>query len=329
MTVVEDVEADEGSGHCVREGCPANDGGACALGVDPVLDCEEYQLVGDEEDAGEPAAASNAYRFHSGEALLPTELERVLAGPRPSIIVPLGDIEAGKTTLIALMYQRLCSRSMDQWRYSGSATSVGFARRSFLASIRSKRATPTTPRTSRAESGHYLHLDARSVLTDRMHRLVLADVSGEHVGWLCDGKVDPAVSEPVGRADLIPVVVAGAVLADPAQRSAQMLRTRTMLGMLGTHLRPTAAFSVVVTMLDRLNGLDAVALGREIVAGTIADGAPVFATAARSGAGGIVAGSGVDDLFTYLADQPKDPIGGSPVEAGGVSRIVERFWRAR
>ena len=113
-------------GHCVREGCPANDGGACALGIDPVLDCEEYQLVGDEKEEGEPASASNVYRFHSGEALLPTELDRVLAGLRPSIIVPLGEIEAGKTTLIALMYQRLCSRTMDRWRYSGSATSVGF-----------------------------------------------------------------------------------------------------------------------------------------------------------------------------------------------------------
>ena len=165
-----------------------------------------------------------------------------------------------------------------------------------------------------------------------MHRLLLADVSGEHVGWLCDGKVDPAVSEPVGRADLIPVVVAGAELADPAQRSAQMLRTRTMLGMLATHLRPTAAFSVVITMLDRLDRLDrldAVGLGQEIVTGTIAEGAPVFTTAARSGAGGVVAGTGVDDLFTYLASQPRDPTVGAPVEAAGVSRIVERFWKAR
>lgn len=312
------------AGHCTRETCPANEGGVCALGIDPVIDCEEYQLGGDDgTDEAEPEP--NVYRFPTGEALRPTQLLGVLAGQRPVIVAPLGDVDAGKTTLIALVHQLLCAGALERWRFAGSTTSVGFARRNFLASLRSKRATPKAGRTSRSESGHYLHLDMRSKCTDQVTRLLLADVSGEHVGDLRLGTVDEAVRESVGRADHIPILVSGAALAGGPDRPAQELATRTMLSMLEAHLHPTASFSVVVTKVDRLGGADADELAARLVLGTVAEGATVFRTADRPG-GGAIRGQGVEELLDHLlASNPASALAPSPT-LPEVSNILKRSW---
>lgn len=159
------VTAAPADGSCSREGCGANAGGPCAEGHEERLDCEFFELA--TVDLPAPAEAAVArIPLPDGEALRGDELERVLGAHRASVVVPLGRVGAGKTTLIAVTYHLLRSARLRRWRFAGSETIIGLARRAWHASFASKRDAPITPRTEREESGLHLHLEMRSAEDD-------------------------------------------------------------------------------------------------------------------------------------------------------------------
>src|ERR1044072_2262514 len=96
-----DAAVDEQTGSCSHD-CDANRGGPCAEGHEPI-DCPYWELT----DAVEETPVVPPIRrvaLPDGEALRSTELERVTRSCPTSIVVPLGRVRAGKTTLIALSY---------------------------------------------------------------------------------------------------------------------------------------------------------------------------------------------------------------------------------
>ncbi len=99
-----------------------------------------------------------------------------------------------------------------------------------------------------------------------------------------------------------------------------------MLGMLKAKLEPTASFSVVITNLDKLGDVDPNAFATRLVAGTVAEGAKVFATADRPG-GGAVRGQGVEEFLEHLlAEQPALAAASAPAHPEP-SGTVKRFWK--
>lgn len=341
MSDVEAVGEEPTDGYCTKEDCLANKGGACLLEHDdPSHECPEWQLDPQGGDDGEepPELEPDYVLLPSGEALRPGELERILARHRTSIVVPLGGVGAGKTTLIALMHQLLCVRELPGWKFAGSITSVGFMRRNFYASLRANTNDPATPRTPLEQSGHYLHIDARSAKTDRLHPVLLSDIAGESVAGanfpnnLMNGNVPPEIAAAVARADHVPIVVGGAELANPQTRNHGLLRARTLMQMVGTNLQRRGRLSMVVTQYDLLVDYDLDELKYDLTQGTITEGAPFFLTAACAPKAAhlnptVKRGTGVAEFFTFIATADEETPQADPPPPPTPHPLIKQMWR--
>jgi hypothetical protein len=249
-----DVEAVIDEGSCSNPECTVNHGGKCALGKE-LLDCKFYELtVVDELVRVE--SDTKTIPLPAGEALRADELEQILAEHPASMVVPLGLVKAGKTTLMCLIFDQVRTRREPQWAFTKSKTILGFARRSYYASYGSGRGSPTTPRTSRLTSGLHLHLGMRA-RDDSEAPIVFVDLSGEHVAALADGKVDPVIAEALKRADHVPIIVNGRDIANPDWRARAIYEARALLGVVEKQPMPAhVSVSVIVTKGDLLVGVD-------------------------------------------------------------------------
>ncbi|MGZ4314205.1 MAG: TRAFAC clade GTPase domain-containing protein [Gaiellaceae bacterium] len=331
------VEPDANQGVCSKVDCPVSAGGQCAEGHEDPLDCEFYDLsdvVVDELEPPDPRRIS----LPSGEALHGSELERVLASHPASIVVPLGFVGAGKTTLISLTYHLLRSRRLVDFRFAGSKTVIGFARRSHHASFSSNRAIPTTARTEVEASGLYLHLGIRREYDSLLMPMLIVDLSGEHVRALADGKVESAVLNALARADHIPIVVNGAEIATPDTRARAVLGARTLLGMLEKQPRAAGAkICVVITKGDLLLGVEMEEVFDAITRDTIAAGAPRFVTADRESAStdgeepAVSLGDGVAELVAHMATRQIQvhQVARRTTRPTEPSKMLRRLWTSK
>jgi hypothetical protein len=328
-----DPEVSEGI--CSKTECPANNGGACVDGIENKIDCDNFELTEAVVPDAEPVEEARVL-LPDGEAVWPNELERLMRSHPVSTVVPLGRVGAGKTTLMAVAYHLLRSRRMDRWRFAGSETVIGFARRAFEASFASLRNTPTTGRTEREESGLLLHLDMRSVADGGRYPLVLSDLSGEHVTAIANGESVEVVREALARADHIPVVVDGAKLINELTRTRAVYEARTLLKMLEKYdLKADVRLCIVVTKGDLIADTDLGETVQLIVRDTLARSAPYFVTADRSsvelGEDGeplVGLGDGVESFIQYVAQRPSS----ASMPAAEPSRVMPsallaRMWR--
>lgn len=327
-------------GTCSQEGCSAAEGGACAQGHEDKIDCEFYELV-TLEGAPQAEVTVPTISLPDGEALRSDELERVLGRHPAAIVVPLGRVGAGKTTLITLAYLLLRSRRLSGWAFTGSETLIGLARRAHDASFASEREVPVTPRTGKPESGQYIHLGIRATASDATHPVLVADISGEHVEAFVDGELPESIIKTIRRADHIPLVVDGRQLADPKTRALAVFQARALLLALKKQLPPgDGRLLVVVTkgdLLATLADLDNVIAS--ITNGTIAEGAPHFVTADRASTERdsdsqplVTLGQGIEEFVTYIANRREIRASGttaSRMPQPWPSPILQRMWSSR
>ena len=333
MTDVVD-EASAHSGTCDKAGCTVNDGGTCADGYSASIDCPHYELTPVEAPSTTPPEVPRV-PLHDGEALRGDELERVLCSHPVSMVVPLGRVKAGKTTLITVSYHLLRSRRLNQLRFTGSETIIGFARRAHHSSFASNRESPITPRTEKEESGQHLHLGMRRVDDGARCPIVIVDLSGEHVAAMARGETVDLVHNALARADHIPVVVDGRQIAGPGTRALAVMEARSLLKMLEKQpLRAHAKVCVVISKGDLLVGHDLAATVNAIIRETLAAEGPVFITADRpspekddEGEPIVSLGNGIDSFVEYVAQRPHTPSNDPPRAAKpNASPILNRMW---
>lgn len=173
---------------CGKENCDVAETGKCLLGNDPVESCPEYDPEEVELDTGEDAAdtedgevenraVDDGRRLFRSELLTSEELWPLCTAVPTETISLVGDVRAGKTTLIAALYASFCKGPFAGYRFKSSRSLVGFARRHHEALEKSKRELPTTPRTSRVDGVGFFHLNV--VGASREHHLLISDRSGE------------------------------------------------------------------------------------------------------------------------------------------------------
>lgn len=242
----------------------------------------------------------------SGQALTSAEASAVLAKHPAELVVAVAEVDAGKTTLFASMYEQLARGPLEGWAFDGSLSLLGFESRSFDASRDSGNLCEETNRTSRNTPRIALHLAVRAATGDRRH-LLLGDVSGEHAGSLIDFG-DPGDFRPLLRAATRALVlIDGARLASPADQNATLSRARVLIRALveGGDVRAQVPLELVVTKWDQCG--DAEGLSGELdrlLAFTQSrwEHAALHRTAARPH------GEGVADLFaTLLSTRPPRP----------------------
>lgn len=314
------ADADQGSGRCNEDGCTAADDGNCKVGHKDWLSCENFEddglepddtLVGEHPDerAVEQQMpltrgrqrlhlSEQSLAVHSGQALTLSEASTVMGAYDTEVVVVLGDVEVGKTTLLAALYERLAGGPIGGWAFAGSNSLIGFEARSFQATAASRRSREDTPRTSRSTEKIVLHLAVQNEELVTRH-LLLSDVSGEHVRTMISYN-EPGDYTPLLRSGTrLLVLLDGARLTTSTDQNRALADARTLLRAVaeGADLRPGTPIELVVTKWDRCHDAQGLEGELERLLQSAAQWwSPVslHRTAARPD------GSGLEDLFGVL-----------------------------
>ena len=176
------------------------------------------------------------YQTHSGEALNSREIYGIAAKESAKMIVLVGPVASGKTTMETSLYQLFQNSPVNDFYFAGSYSLQGFEQRSFYTRIKSKGNEPQTQRTSletNLEGGHaFLHIRLWNKGNNIISNLILADISGEafanHNGQINDVKISFPFIE---RADFIAGILDGEKLCNSKTRNStvaeivEMVRT--------------------------------------------------------------------------------------------------------
>lgn len=134
----------------------------------------EVDRGGSAEDVAAPGIA-----LFRGTDLNADEARMVMAGSLCQMIVLAGMPDAGKTTLLATLYELFLRGPFAGYLFAASRTQLGFDERCHKARMASQRITPDTERTMPSAVG-YLHVAVREEsLENPIRHLLITDISGE------------------------------------------------------------------------------------------------------------------------------------------------------
>ena len=218
---------------CQNATCQVAKTGNCLLGHDPVESCPNYAR---DNIIGEVSAAATAsptdkvatVDICSGDVMGPQDLAALVRTSSVRMLALVGESRAGKTTLLASVYEMFCKGPFAGMAFAGSKTLVGFAKRHHLALLSSGRSVPATPGTSRGEAVAYFHL-ALSRADGQLVHLVISDRSGEAYS---DARINTDLIQylpELRQADRVCFLLDGAKLASREQRAAYARQFKQMI----------------------------------------------------------------------------------------------------
>ncbi len=234
---------------CSIADCPVQSTGKCKLRHDPVESCPNYAESDSEsavlEISEAPPEKSAPMRIVSGDVM---HLEDVAVFARQRqirAVAFVGEYKAGKTTLIASIYEMYCKGPFAGMSFAGSRTLVGFAKRHHLALLNSQRTIPTIPRTSRNDPPAFFHL-ALARKPGEIVDLVMSDRSGEAYGFARTAtELIPTLSE-LALAERVCFILDGARVASIEQRTSYTRQFKQMIHALHDNGALTCAQTVEV-----------------------------------------------------------------------------------
>lgn len=197
----------------------------------------------------------------SGDALSAEEANQTTRSSVARVIVPVGLVGVGKTTLLSEIYEKFREGPFAGHRFAWSRTLQGFEQRAHSARIASRRSVPTTPRTPIGDSEAFLHLRVApddSLLPAR--DVLIADWPGEVFREMRDD-VQTVKSHPLlPRADHISFLVNGESLGTLEYRQEAYYEADMLMQSILDAGVDSAAKSVIYTKWDAAlkgNGADA------------------------------------------------------------------------
>jgi hypothetical protein len=300
---------------CSNPACRIAETGKCVEGLEQNK-CPHFgrspQAVpqGTEETGGIPLA--------SGGTLDIEEADAILRAGDTHVIAIIGPSDAGKTSLIASLYDLFQEGAVAGVEFAASLSLYEFEQVCHDARAASRRGTPSIKRTPRGEVRFY-HLDVAGDAAGEVLSLVLGDRAGEEYRGVIDDTSLAAGFPEIRRADSLTLLVDGERLLDPGARhnlrSEVTLMLRAMIEA-GT-IRPGTRLAVVLTKFDLIG----TSSRRE---GTEADFAGLIATISRQFEGtfsvvrpfriaaspktaAVRRGEGVAELLTFWLDPVPTP----------------------
>ncbi|WDJ88094.1 MULTISPECIES: TRAFAC clade GTPase domain-containing protein [Xanthomonas] len=171
---------------------------------------------------------------------------------RPSrAIAIVAPNDAGKTSLIASVYDLLQNGPIDGVGFAGSSTLIGFEKVCHNARTSSRRGVSYTERTSAGAEVTFFHLDLRPANGDLVS-LFIADRSGEDYLAVADDLTRSAGFFELRRADVLTVLVNGEHLSTSAQRHETKAITPQMVDALveAGSVRQGCRLAIVLTKRD-------------------------------------------------------------------------------
>lgn len=261
--------AESGQVVCSHEGCEAPAGGACALGHASPIDCPESTTTTDIEQSvsieqEEPARDASegvpdppepsGVALRSGVSLTVDKGNQLSNSKGASFILPVGPIEAGKTTFLIELYAQFVKEIRDDRTFAGSETLLDFELLAFPSRIRSGNTIPETWRTRLQDSGQpLLHLAVGQA--KRISHLLLGNYSGELFEHICDRGNALRELPLLASCNRLLVFVDGGKVAKGGTRTSAVSRTRQFIGVLSEE-KPLPAGCKIGLVLAKLDEVE-------------------------------------------------------------------------
>ncbi len=260
-------EMDQVTLGCKVPGCGGPRSGVCINGLsfgecpDVVTISDEAEVdlekptVIDESTGNEPSAPSgrSMTRTADGPSLNGASCDVLLRQRGGTVVGIVAGPEAGKTTMIATIYELLHRGRLDGYRFGGSETLRGYEERCHLARVASNRNYPDTARTPTHAKLSFTHLRVETAtgITD----VVFSDRSGEHFDNVLDQPAQLAEFAELVRADVILILVELDRLVEHAHVITSYTR-RLVMAMRQCGLLQGKILRLVGTKADLLEGQD-------------------------------------------------------------------------
>lgn len=241
---------------CSNPDCKVAETGKCVEGHE-VSVCANYgkplQLVEATTDESE-APDLDVIELPGADKLTVAAASHVLRRDRCRVIAIVGPHDAGKTSLIASLYDLFQAGPIQDVQFRGSQTLHAFEIACHDARAASERGTPHINRTPLGEVQFY-HLALAGIPASEAISLVLADRAGEEYRGATDDVSLAADFVEVHRADTIALLVDGARLANNLSRHNVRAEITLLIQALrdGEALTRTQRLAVVLTKLDEVN----------------------------------------------------------------------------
>ncbi|OQS34640.1 hypothetical protein B0T40_15055 [Chromobacterium haemolyticum] len=206
---------------CGNPDCRIAETGRCVEGFQ-VNACPHYgreleKAAEDNTDDDEGAGSSTSVVLPGADTLTPIEASRLLRAGDARVIAVIGSSDAGKTSLIASLYDLFQEGPLSGINYSRSQTLHAFEHTCHDARAASRRDVPHMNRTPLGEVRFY-HLELGGGRAGERVALILGDRAGEEYRTAAnDASVVMAFSE-VRRADSLTALVDGQRLLDAGAR---------------------------------------------------------------------------------------------------------------
>ncbi|MES2280189.1 MAG: hypothetical protein V4542_02140 [Pseudomonadota bacterium] len=268
----------EGIQTCSKVDCKVAIDGICIEGNSPFRSCpfygqppiaatavakttapdQEEEQTGAEDEAEEHEASVPRTRLASGEPLTIDQAGKLLLKKSARFIAIVGELDSGKTTLIGSLYEKFLRGSYAGYRAGGSRTLVGLEKKSHHSRVDSGRKTPDTVRTSQHEGLHYFHFSLKPEGGDSAAvELLISDRAGELFEKARSNISRVPELLELKNADYVVILLDGARLADPLQRTGALQNVRqTIRAFLdGGALTTQSKVQIITTKIDRLSAL--------------------------------------------------------------------------
>lgn len=237
---------------CQLEGCGGPVSGVCinALEFDecPDVIAGDAEIITPEAAAIETAEAqASPLATNVGDSLDASRCDSMLRRTGAHLIGIVAGPEAGKTTLVATIYEMLYRGIIEDLGFAGSETLRGYEERAFMSRLASNSPKPDTERTKFREKLSFTHL--RIARGEERFDALFSDRSGEHFDNVINKPADIAAFEELARADRLWIVVDLKQLKEDGHVLKAHLR-RVVMAMAASNLFDGKHVAVVATKAD-------------------------------------------------------------------------------
>jgi ABC-type uncharacterized transport system ATPase subunit len=205
---------------CGNPECKVAVDSKCMEGIADPPNCPHYGkalIVVEASDGEAIVAVAPGVRLPHADALSATEAELVLRTKDSNLVALVGPHDAGKTSLIAAVYELFQLGPIGQYQFGGSVTLHAFEKTAHDARSESRRNDPHTERTKRGELTFY-HLDLVSTDGSPRRCALFANRAGEdYMDTQKNQDLAKAYLE-LRRSDTLTVLVDGEKLLLSAER---------------------------------------------------------------------------------------------------------------
>lgn len=209
---------------CSNLACKVSEGQPCVEGYTPIDTCPYFGKEPDarsmeKNEGGEKVELEQGIlHLAEGEALSADQSFNVLNLLSTRVIGLVGPNAAGKTSLIAGIYDLFQEGPIGSTAFAGSATLFGFEQLCHHARAASRRDVPYQPRTHYGSDVTFFHLDVKRSDLSPVESLLIADRAGEDYVAVTHDISQAVRLFELRRADVITILVNGDGLIDDEER---------------------------------------------------------------------------------------------------------------